>query len=83
MPEVVSGFDLISRLPNLGLVSIAGNVEKDLCEVKVADLILDKNKIGKTIIDLLNSFKQYYPLFKYFILCFENTYIRAGARIIP
>jgi len=31
MPDVISGFDLIVRLPNLGMVSIAGNVDESLC----------------------------------------------------
>lgn len=39
MPDVIWGFDLCGRLPNLGLVSIAGNVDKELCDVRVCDLV--------------------------------------------
>ena len=36
-PVVQPDFDRIARIPNYGLVSIAGNVD-DLCTVDVADL---------------------------------------------
>ncbi len=39
-PDCIHGFDLLGKFPNLGLVSIAGNVDKDICDVKVADLVV-------------------------------------------
>jgi len=39
-PKVVMGFDRIMRLPNLGLCSIAGNLDRNICEVKVVDLVV-------------------------------------------
>ena len=36
-PDVQRDFDFVARIPNLGITSIAGNIN-DLCDVKVADL---------------------------------------------
>jgi radical SAM superfamily enzyme YgiQ (UPF0313 family) len=41
MPDVIYGFDLFIKAPNLGLTSIAANTEE--AEVKVADLVLVKD----------------------------------------
>lgn len=39
-PKVVMGFDRIMRLPNLGLCSIAGNLDRNICEANVVDLVV-------------------------------------------
>ena len=57
MPDVIWGFDLVTRLPNLGLVSIAGNIDKNLCDVKVCDLVVAKGDIRKFVRDLIVSYK--------------------------
>jgi len=44
-PKSVLGFDRFVRLPNLGLNSLAANVEKGLCDVKVLDLhVVNRNR---------------------------------------
>jgi radical SAM superfamily enzyme YgiQ (UPF0313 family) len=40
------GFDITTRLPNLGLNSIAANLDKQLCDVKIADMVVAGNKPG-------------------------------------
>ncbi len=39
-PKTIMGFDRVTRLPNLGLCSIAANLDRDICDVKVVDLVL-------------------------------------------
>ena len=39
-PMTVMGFDRMVRLPNLGLNSIAANIDKRMFEVKIVDLVL-------------------------------------------
>ncbi len=36
-PDVQHDFDFVARIPNLGITSIAGNIN-DVCDVKIADL---------------------------------------------
>ncbi len=43
LPDVIYGFDLFIKAPNLGLVSIAANTDE--AEVKVADLVLVKDSV--------------------------------------
>jgi anaerobic magnesium-protoporphyrin IX monomethyl ester cyclase len=38
--QTIWGFDTGIRLPNLGLASLAGNVDRNIAEVKIADLIV-------------------------------------------
>ena len=42
MPDSVSALDSVMKLPNLGICSIADNLEN--CTVKVLDLVLHKKK---------------------------------------
>ncbi|HPN37679.1 MAG TPA: radical SAM protein [Melioribacteraceae bacterium] len=37
------GFNRWAKVPNLGLSSIAANLNKDICEVKIIDLVIAKN----------------------------------------
>jgi len=44
MPNSIAKFDVATKVPNLGLISIAGTVDSSICDVKVADLVLVKQK---------------------------------------
>ncbi|MFH0733741.1 MAG: radical SAM protein [bacterium] len=50
------GFNRLAKIPNLGLNSIAGNLNKEICEVKIIDLVIAKNP-DKSFADTLNSIK--------------------------
>ncbi|MEN6371798.1 MAG: radical SAM protein [Armatimonadota bacterium] len=47
MPDVASCFDRVMRLPNLGIASIAANI--DGAEVHTLDLVLHPRGVGKTV----------------------------------
>jgi len=53
MPESTSGYAMAGFLPNLGIISIAGNVNSDVCDVKVADLLLVKRGLEDYVLGLL------------------------------
>ena len=55
MPDSVSAFDNLVTYPNTGLCSIAGNLID--CEVRVLDLVACRNRITKTILGQLNTFR--------------------------
>jgi radical SAM superfamily enzyme YgiQ (UPF0313 family) len=55
MPDSVSAFDNLVTYPNTGLCSIAGNLVD--CEVSVLDLVACRNKITRTILGQLNTFR--------------------------
>jgi len=57
MPDVISAFNLVTRLPNLGISSIAGNIDEKLCQVKTADLTAVKGDIQSFVRDLIVSHK--------------------------
>ena len=38
--QTVWGFDTRIRLPNLGLASLAGNIDKNIAEVRIADMVI-------------------------------------------
>ncbi|MBD3351316.1 MAG: radical SAM protein, partial [Candidatus Lokiarchaeota archaeon] len=57
MPDTFMGFSLAARLPNLGLVSIAANRNKDECEVGVADLIIRRKRVMSALKNLLDRFQ--------------------------
>jgi len=44
MPNSIVKFDVATKVPNFGLISVAGNVDSSICDVKVADLVLVKRK---------------------------------------
>ncbi len=48
---------MMFRIPNLGLCSLAANVDRNICVVKVIDLIAVKNKYKKYFVNLLTQFK--------------------------
>jgi radical SAM superfamily enzyme YgiQ (UPF0313 family) len=49
MPNSIAKFDVATKVPNYGLISIAGNVDSSICDVKVADLVLVKRKAEKYV----------------------------------
>jgi len=55
MPDTLEGFDKSTFLPNLGIVSLAGNVDPNICDVKVADLIFAKHRLEDYVLDLLRT----------------------------
>jgi len=57
-PKKNLGFDRIARLPNIGLSSIASNLDKTICDVKIADLLVAGRKPYKYYLSLL---KEYQP----------------------
>ncbi len=55
-PKAVMGFDRLARLPNLGLNSIAAQIDKKH-EVKVLDLVIAGKKYEKFYFDYIQKFK--------------------------
>ncbi len=55
MPDSVPRFDVFAYIPNLAIVSIAGNVDHNACDVKVADLYLVKDRMEDYVLDLLSK----------------------------
>ena len=55
MPDTVSALDPVMRVPNLGLCSIAGNLEG--CDVRVIDLVFHNRHIGRLLQRLMEEFK--------------------------
>ncbi|MDO8567828.1 MAG: radical SAM protein [Dehalococcoidales bacterium] len=56
MPDTVSALDAVTRMPNLGLCSVAGNLEG--CDVKVVDLVFHNRGLSGFIKNLI---KEYQP----------------------
>lgn len=57
-PDSYFGVDMLFRIPNLGLCSLAANVDRNLYDVKAIDLITVRRRYRKYFINLL---KQYQP----------------------
>lgn len=55
MPDASSNFARIIQVPNLGLCSLAGNL--DNCEVGILDLVLVSRRVKKELLSQLSSFK--------------------------
>lgn len=58
MPDISSRFNLIISVPNLGITSLAGNVDPSVCDIKVADLLQVSNNWQNYV---LNALKEYSP----------------------
>jgi len=56
MPEYIPRFDLLVSVPNLGLASLAGNIDPNVCDVKIADLLPVRNKYNEYVLKLLKSY---------------------------
>jgi anaerobic magnesium-protoporphyrin IX monomethyl ester cyclase len=55
MPDTVSALDAVTRIPSLGLCSIAGNLEG--CEVKVVDLVFHRRGIARFVRGIVEDFR--------------------------
>ncbi|MEK7397952.1 MAG: radical SAM protein, partial [Candidatus Poribacteria bacterium] len=55
MPDVVPQFHMASCLPNLGIVSIAGNIDASICDIKVADLVLARKNPESYVLSVLRE----------------------------
>jgi radical SAM superfamily enzyme YgiQ (UPF0313 family) len=56
-PNVLEWWDAAGRIPNLGITSIAANLDRDLCEVKVVDLVLRRRKARSYLHRLVKEFE--------------------------
>lgn len=55
MPDFTPQFNLATKAPNLGIVSIAGNIDPQACHIQVADLVLVRKKWERYVLDLLHT----------------------------
>ena len=55
MPDTVSALDPVMRIANLGLCSIAGNIEG--CDVAVVDLVFHNRNISRFLADIIDDFQ--------------------------
>jgi len=53
MPNSIVKFDVATKVPNFGLISIAGNVDSSICDIKVADLVLVKRQFEEYVREFL------------------------------
>ena len=51
------GFNRLTKIPSLNLASIAANIDENICEVKVADLVVKESNPRKALLKILNSYK--------------------------
>ena len=56
-PKKNIGFDRIARLPNIGLSSIASNLDKSICDVKIVDLLVAGYRPYKYYSGLIKKYK--------------------------
>lgn len=56
-PKSILGFAQLARVPNIGLCSIAANLDKADCEVKIVDLILRGRRAGSYFTRLLETYR--------------------------
>ncbi len=57
MPDTFMGFGITARLPNLGLVSMAGNRNPDECEIGVFDLVLRRHRVIPALKNVMDRFQ--------------------------
>jgi radical SAM superfamily enzyme YgiQ (UPF0313 family) len=51
------GFNRLTKIPSLNLASLAANVDKGLCEIKIADLVVKDKDPKKALLEVLEDFK--------------------------
>lgn len=56
MPDSSWGFDAVCKIPNLGIASIAGNLDEDV-EVATVDLVLKKKNFRRYVHKFVTSFR--------------------------
>ena len=57
MPDQFLGFWIAARLPNLGLVSMAGNQNPTECEIRVVDLVVCREHVFSNLKRILDKFQ--------------------------
>ncbi|MHA1821969.1 MAG: B12-binding domain-containing radical SAM protein [Promethearchaeota archaeon] len=55
MPDTIIGFNLAARLPNLGLASIAANIDPNEADIKIVDLVLCRHALKRCLVKILNK----------------------------
>ena len=55
--QTIWGFDTGIRLPNLGLASLAGNIDRDLAEVRIIDMVLSGRNPRRYLRRLISKFQ--------------------------
>jgi anaerobic magnesium-protoporphyrin IX monomethyl ester cyclase len=55
MPDTVSALDAVARIPNLGICSIAGNLEG--CDVRTVDLVFHNHNIDRFVRDIVKDYQ--------------------------
>jgi len=55
--QTIWGFDTGIRLPNLGLASLAGNIDRDLAEVRIIDMVLSGQNPRRYLRRLISKFQ--------------------------
>ncbi len=55
--QTIWGFDTGIRLPNLGLASLAGNIDKNVAEVRIADLVVSGRNPRRYLKRLISKFQ--------------------------
>jgi len=56
-PKTVMGFNRLTKIPSLNLASLAANIDENICEVKVADLVVKDSNPQKTLLKILNNYQ--------------------------
>jgi radical SAM superfamily enzyme YgiQ (UPF0313 family) len=51
------GFNRLTKIPSLNLASLAANVDKNLCEVKIADLVVKDKDPQKALLQVLEQYQ--------------------------
>ncbi len=72
--SVCFGFDMLFRVPNLGLCSIAANVDRAANEVKIIDLVASGKKPEKYFLKILKDYNPDLIGFSSMLFQFESTY---------
>ena len=52
-PKTIIGFDRVTKLPNLGLNSIAANITSNKIDVKILDLVLVKKEPAQYLLNYM------------------------------
>ena len=56
-PQAVSGWDRLIKMPSLNLASIAANVNREACEVRIADLVVRNAHPQRALVEELDRFR--------------------------
>lgn len=73
------GFNRWAKVPNLGLSSIAANLNKDICEVKIIDLVIAKNP-DKIFSEVINIYKP--DIVGFSAMIFQEAVVFKYAKIV-